>query len=882
MNKSLTEFLQNQQTLMTAGHTIEEPKKVGILDRIGKTIRGFLPSPIKTILGISRERDLYVSDRDYHMSVEYDRLKDVGLSPQEAQKALIEGVDFSFGSFGAKINTSFIPEKYREAYSQSKNEEIINMMTYSTLGTVGKAGGVKRVTGEKLVLKYGDKAAARIINKGPKFAEDALKKGGEAIVKKAGIRAPDFFGAKITPEVIKDVKKTIPVISKAVKEQGLKDLPAIQEGQKVSAFTAKLIREGKLNPDQSPTLRTLAKKYNMIDSKGKVIGEELATQLELMMTEGGKTLNIASQWGRQLHSELAKMGIKTIAPKPTFWEKIGNTQRSVINLWRASLVSQLRTGMRNLGVFGYRYTMNIMDDAMQGAYLTVTGKKPVKVAFGPAVEDILALGRVLKPKGRQVVLNALDASPALKTKAWQYTASDIATGNKVTNLLATFTRLQSYTTRTINMNAKIGAWARASGKNFYDIKPTDIPTKVLREAIDAALDMDLMKQPQGALAKQTLKLFHDVPILNAITYPFPRYMSNAIRAIYEFSPLAMTKFFSKDALTKLAAGDRASLSIMNKAMLGTMGYVAAHRVRNSKYAGEKWHELKVGDKTYDIRYWGPWISAYFFVADAIKTGGKGYGPQDWMSGMLGMNRMAGTTLFLTSQLAGHEDWQGFKKAFTEWSAEFIGGFGNPAMTVKDFFSIIDDEERQLRYTKEDPWLGPFKARVPFLSQTLPQLPTMTRSGPFTVEQFDPALKQITALPRKDKNYLETEIDRLGIQLWRLRPKTGDAWLDRMLTDGTGDFMQLINDAMEKHPNYETLEDGAREDLIRESISEAKKMAKQKFFAEYENEIVDHYLDNMRPMKKEERVEYIESLKNKGLLPVSIQKKLLEQIELFSS
>ncbi len=879
-------FKRNQKRILgnTPGVITTAPQKdVSFLERIRGAAVHATPEPVRRFLGFE-ERVMFDTTRDYDVFREHNRFTELGMSSREATNIVKHAEDNRLGlTSSVKIPEDKIPKQYREGYQSLKEDEIWEALLTSGIGFVGNISAVPRGQMVQLSKKYGDKAAKDIAQKGKAFVNKALEPGGEDVVKKANINFPNFFGKKITPEVVKDVKATVPEIQKAVSGDGLRTVDAIKKGQSVSKYTGQLIREGTLNPDQSPLLRSLAKKYNLVDDDGKVIRDELANQLEFMASESGRSLNIMRQWGNSLKGELEKQGVKTIAPPPTVWERLSTAQRGFINYWRASLVSQLAVGTRNMGMFGYRYTMNMVDDAMSGAYKSVRGIQPPKQAFGPFIEDILAIGRQMSPKKVKQLVSLLDEQPALKTKAFQYTASDIVSGNKVTNVLTTFTRMQSYFTRTMNINAKVGAWARASGKDFSTLKPGDVPTKVWREAIDSALDMDLMAQPTNKAAQNVLRLFNDVPALNVVMTPFPRYMSNAIRSIYEFSPLAYSKFFSQKALKELAGGDAKALSSFNKASIGTMNYIIGHRVRNSEYAGEKWYELEHEGKTIDMRAFGPYLTPYLFIGEYIKTGGEGLSTSDYSQAMLGINKIAGATLFLTSQLSGYDSVDTFKDALKNFAGDFLSGFGNPAMTLKDFFSLIDDEERIQRYTKEDPLLDPFKSKIPILSQTLPERPSLFASTPLVGDPEDPALKQLTGIRRREKNFIETELDRMRIEYWHFYPKTGDAWMDRMLTKGTGEIVEgMFLENLEKSENYARMSDDIKEEYLKNVLSESKRVAKKIFFDQYEKEIIDHYADNMQRMTQEERTEYLESLKKKGLIPDNISRGLLDRISLFSS
>jgi hypothetical protein len=675
------------------------------------------------------------------------------------------------------------------------------------------------------------------------------------------------IGDAVTPKTIGELRTTIEPIKNAIKTSP-KALEELSNAQRVSRVAADLIRRGELNVNEDKVLKKLAEKYGLDN-------HEFAKQLEEFATLSGKGLNIYSQYAKRLGSLLAKRGIKDIERPIGTWEKINNNFRKGNNIWRASITSQLATAMRNTETFGARYFMNIVDDAMQGAYLVATGKESARTAFGPFVEDLLAISRQLTKKDRNKLMTLLDAEPIRKDKLFSNVAGDLTLGSKITNTLSTFNRIQSYATRTLTMSAEIGTWARKSGINFEDIKPSDIPDGVWNKAINKALGFDFSANPTNAVAKDFIRIFNKYPVLQAVVYPFPRYLSNAVRHIWEFSPLGFSKFFDPKVAKQLQAGNREAISVANKAIIGTSMFASAYHIRNSEYAGEKWYEVRVGDKTLDVRPFGPILPTYLFIAEAIKSGPERFTPRDWLEGMTGINRIAGTTLFMTSVLSGNSDWGSFKKATTGFIGQYIGGFGVPARTLRDFMGQIIDEEAVVRYTKENPLIGPFQSSIPVWDTKLPPYPAITREDSYMRQ--DPAIRQLTGVSLYEKNYLEIEMDRLGIDKYYLIPKTGDAWINREITLRTGILMQDINDLMGKSKNYQSWNDEKKTAFVKEAFSAAKKEAKQHFLKTSANEIAEHYLDTLATMDNKEKRNYLGKLKGKGILPEEVADIILERL-----
>jgi hypothetical protein len=71
--------------------------------------------------------------------------------------------------------------------------------------------------------------------------------------------------------------------------------------------------------------------------------------------------------------------------------------------------------------------------------------------------------------------------------------------------------------------------------------------------------------------------------------------------------------FTKSFFKKLKNGETSG---MVKSLVGWGLFATAIQIRDSKIAGEKWNEIKVGNKTIDVYPYNP-LAAYLYVADLI-------------------------------------------------------------------------------------------------------------------------------------------------------------------------------------------------------------------------------------------------------------------------
>ena len=182
------------------------------------------------------------------------------------------------------------------------------------------------------------------------------------------------------------------------------------------------------------------------------------------------------------------------------------------------------------------------------------------------------------------------------------------------------------------------AYKKASGKELKesDFDLIDIikkgrfndtfASKQGREALDRIIEDTLyftyQKTPDSALAKSIISGIHSLPFVGTAFAPFPRFMMNAMRYTYEYSPvfLATNKQARGEILNvgKSIIGmqkDELITSYGNaaKGLVGTGMYVGATAFRMSEHAGENWYEGKTPEgKTYDLRPFFPAAPFLFF------------------------------------------------------------------------------------------------------------------------------------------------------------------------------------------------------------------------------------------------------------------------------
>jgi hypothetical protein len=343
-------------------------------------------------------------------------------------------------------------------------------------------------------------------------------------------------------------------------------------------------------------------------------------------------------------------------------------------------------------------------------------------------------------------------------------------------------------------------------KNLQEILRDGEHSKIrvsdLGNAVDKALEVTFAKEfnmyKKGVsyenFAAGFINLINKLPFALTSIVPFPRFLFNSLRFHAEFSPFGFLRFLSKADRQKIAKGDTSGVS---RALLGTGLLFAAMALRKQDYAGEKWYEFKIGDRTIDTRPYNP-LAAYLFVGDIINRYMSGtlrdIDLKDIITVFAGVRGTTGLYLFdqiadyvaNTNLKAGKEKVLGTIKKFI---GELLAGYLTPLQNITDLMAQYYPEMRISRDTSQEPFKGAFKKRI--LDTDLPEATSPTnfiidkngkiKAAPYVKEspltgQFT-GVRFITA-----KNPAEKEFDKLQIKPGEIYRSTGIPELDRAYKD----------------------------------------------------------------------------------------------------
>jgi hypothetical protein len=416
------------------------------------------------------------------------------------------------------------------------------------------------------------------------------------------------------------------------------------------------------------------------------------------------------------------------------------------------------------------------------------------------------------------------------------------------------------------------------GRNLNEIINNPNLIKRLRKediaaAIDHSLELTYAAEPKGGIGEAFVKFVNKVPFTLSLAIPFPRFLVNSLKFLYDYSPLptviggaravadiplaAITfsadKTFTKSFFKKLKDGETSGMvkSVMGWALFGT-----AMQIRGSNIAGEKWNEIKVGNKTIDVYPYNP-LAAYLYVADLIDryqagTLGTMSGRAKEIAKVFAGTR-GGTGLYLVDQLLESLASEGSNKGkrfVNELLGKIAAQYFTPFKTYMGFLDAADGNIEAAKDTKTstldnakfDPLVSiKNNLKTIFNPAELPDLTSVThaiqgedgnwKARPLKQEGANILGKDIpgniiTELTgvgiKQSKNSAEIELDKLNFQYREIFRSTGIPVLDRAFKNV---FAPMIHNGLSQvveGAGYQSMSVNMKRLLIKEFITAAKK------------------------------------------------------------
>lgn len=559
--------------------------------------------------------------------------------------------------------------------------------------------------------------------------------------------------------------------------------------------------------------------------------------------------------------------------------------RALDSLRLASMTSQTGTTMRNTVSGAARLGIDVVTKALDRGISKAVGKN----VSGPN-DDIFAVMFGITNKKEAMAIEAVFKS-AFSTKATQLfrelqdiaDATNMSSGVKLDRMRAIGANLNALNTASDNMFKRasfIGSLKRKLNENYsarlrdgetpdakqFDLREivrsgtfkqafsTETGKRMLDEAIEEALYFTYQKTPDSGVARALINGIHKAPFLTTSLVPFPRFIANAMRFTYEYSPL----YLLDAGFVRFAAKNQDNYEELAKGLVGSGMLMGAVAYRMSEHAGENWWEGKKADgSTYDLRPFFP-AAPFLFVGDLVAraidqdvanlAGFKEqdrplYGDRnelaDAIQALSGTQFRAGMGLYALDSalrdMMAEDDPDKLNKIATSAAANVINTFTIPMTMLQDTYNTFaaPDDARIVRDTKSSDMLSFFinksLARIPanyrieqFLAERLGTNPSEIYQSPTRAEDLrrvTPFSRQVYgALYNERKNRLEKELAELKISRNIIFAKTGVPEADALIAQFMGEYMtDYVVPALEASDTYKNKTREEKKDFIKALI-----------------------------------------------------------------
>jgi len=364
---------------------------------------------------------------------------------------------------------------------------------------------------------------------------------------------------------------------------------------------------------------------------------------------------------------------------------------------------------------------------------------------------------------------------------------------------------------------------------FTEVFNTKQGKDIMDRAIEESLYFTYQRTPDNPTAKAMINLAHSAPFLTTSLVPFPRFIANALRFTYEYSPLYLLQGTFK-SLVK----DENNYEEVSKALVGTAGLYGAMAFRDSEYAGEKWYEGRLPDgSTFDMRPFFP-AAPYLWVADMMKRRRDGdpiIGETSFftegLQALSGTQFRAGFGIYAIDKavedMANAKDTpEALLRIGTNMVANIVNTYSIPITAGQDLYNtfLAEDEERLVRENRVTDlpslFLNRALSRVPmnyrlekFLAEsigtTAPEIyQSPTRAG--VLRRTTPLTRQFSGILKNERrNWFEKEAEKLKITNKIIARKTGIPEADVIMNQHFGEYIEdYVTPVLKNSKDYDKM------------------------------------------------------------------------------
>ena len=350
----------------------------------------------------------------------------------------------------------------------------------------------------------------------------------------------------------------------------------------------------------------------------------------------------------------------------------------------------------------------------------------------------------------------------------------------------------------------------------------------LNNAIEEALYFTYQKSPDGPTAKLMINLAQKAPFLTTSFMPFPRFIANAMRFTYEYSPAYIFQGSYRSFVKPGAEG----YEEVAKSLVGLGAFAGAVAYRDSEYSGDNWWEGKTAEgKSYDLRPFFP-AAPYLYFADlylrmkngdpVLKERGKDF-VKESAQALTGTQMRAGMGLWaFDSALSDFENGslEGLYALGGKGAANIVNTFTIPLTFSQDVFNtfLAPDEYRIVKQSRSTDLLSTIinrsVARIPgnvyfekILAESLGTKVSEPLESAFQSEKIrrtTPITRQTYGILLKEKRpFIEKEMLRLKMNLNILKSRSGVPEADQLYNKFMGEFSsQYLSPVLENDEIYQ--------------------------------------------------------------------------------
>jgi len=678
-------------------------------------------------------------------------------------------------------------------------------------------------------------------------------------------------------------------ISAAALDLAAKGKLKINKGDRITTVLQRAIADGDL---KVPEITKILKEYNLTADKFSLL-------YKAELSEAGKTMQVQSNLVQTMQAslkELENAGVSTVgareakeiaenANKGTFFKDLDRLRLGAMTSQPATTMrNNINAGLRVAVDMGVRVADNILN--LRNPFDSVFDV--AKYMFNPSEANVTRqlLEGNMPDTARKLFRDAADLA---STTGGESKLAQLGTKLNYFNTMSDNFFKQAMLTASLRRRIK-DANIKGLGNDLDEIIatgkfnqiPDDIMNKSIKDSLEFVYQSSFEGADKGLIARKTrgfLKAHRDMPFVISSFMPFPRFVANQLKFLYDHAPVI--GYIGLENIGKKAGYKKATLAgfadsklVKEKAakqIAGASMFATALAWRNQQGDGVTWSEFKddKGDIIDGKALYGP-FAPFMLAADIYyrwsksNVGGETdigeIAPsrenyvRETLQALAGSQFRTGYGLYaidkMIDDLSGEGDFIGSKgeKILGEFIGNVVNTFTIPLSPFKDIYSQFDKESRFVPETR-------MSGEVNFLDivmkrgfRALPDigpeydmpLADPTKTG--RVIAINPLEKQMFGFTRRPKkNTLQAEMGTLNLQYYNIYKRDSNDLIDlytrHNLSEGGAETnlserMKTVIESKE-YKRRTTLQE--KRDYLLSKAKEVTNLAKDKAKTELEEE-----------------------------------------------